>query len=111
MFVDLGDGEPAASGRPGLIMGDFNTDPGRMAGDDPSATFVAEQAADGARFHFISEVGPTAPRSYAGLFDIDHVLSDTLDGGCFIGGLDGRPPVTEVRYFDHKPVVCDITPP
>lgn len=56
----------------------------------------------------MSDAGPETP-SYAGLFDIDHVVSDVFVGSCWIAGLgDGRPPVTEMVYFDHKPVVCRL---
>ena len=64
---------------------------------------------DGKMFHFITEVGPDAPASYGGWIDIDHVMSDSLVGDCWIGGLtDGHPPVIDVAYFDHMPVVCEV---
>ena len=107
VFVDLGDGVPGASGAPNLVMGDFNTDPGRLAGSDPSADrwndFVGEQGP----FHFVTEVGWDAPASYGGFLDIDHVVSDVLFGDCWIAGVtEGHPPVIDARYFDHRPVVC-----
>ena len=113
VFVDL-DGEPAANGERNLILGDFNTDPGRLASGDASAArlldFVATDPADASRpFRFHSEVGRMAPGSYAGLFDIDHVISDAFEGACEIPGFTGeRPPVLDFTYFDHAPVICTL---
>ncbi len=107
VFVDLGDGEPAASGETNLVMGDLNTDPGRVAGLDPSAALWNEFAGPAGPFHFLSDVGPEAAPSYAGIFNIDHVVSDHLTGNCWVAGVtEGHAPVTEAVYFDHCPVVC-----
>lgn len=58
---------------------------------------------------FVSEVGPDAPPSYATVYNIDHVASDALSGDCWTAGLtDGHPPVTDVVFFDHLPVVCTV---
>ncbi len=108
VFVDLGDGEPAASGEQNLVMGDLNTDPGRMAGYDDSAARWNDFVGGEAPFWFVTEVGPDAPGSYGGLTDIDHVISDTWDGSCRYPGLEGTAPVIEATYFDHVPVVCTI---
>ena len=120
VFVDLGDGtgQPAANGARNLIMGDLNVDPVLWASFDPSAArwldFAvnpddAEATAD-RPFHFHSEVGQDAPASYAGLFNIDHVLSDAATGGCWVAGITpGHPHVLgDEFHFDHKPVVCDL---
>ena len=109
VFVDLGDGEPGANGAVNLVLGDLNTDPGRWTGSDPSAARWAEFAGPGLDFHFVTDVGPDAVPSYSDLVNIDHVVSDALDGGCWIAGLEGEPPVTEAVYFDHKPVVCEVS--
>jgi endonuclease/exonuclease/phosphatase family metal-dependent hydrolase len=111
VFVDLGDGAPAASVAPSLIMGDFNTDPARLAPGDPSAVRWNDFVGDAKPFHFISAVGESVTPTYAGLFNIDHVVSDTLDGTCWSAGVKGKPPVTDIVYFDHKPVVCTIALP
>ena len=112
VFVDLGDGEPGANGEINLMMGDLNTDPVRGAAFDISAAhwnvFVGEDRA----FHFISDVSADAPASYAGSFNIDHVISDRLAGSCWIAGLtEGHPAVTDAVFFDHKPVVCEVAQP
>ncbi len=110
LFEDLldGSGAGAANGVRNIVLGDFNTDPWRALRLDESArrleTLVTEHA-----FHFISEIGPDAPRSYAGAADIDHVLSDAFVGRCWYAGLsEGHAPVYEAPYFDHRPVVCDV---
>ncbi len=115
VFVDLGDGsgEPAANGERNIILGDLNTDPGRTADFDESAAEWNQHVGEGLRFHFISDVGPDAEPTYATLFNIDHVVSDAFDGACVTPGVtEGEPPVSDVTYFDHKPIVCrvDIAP-
>lgn len=110
VFVDLGlgDGEPAANGEANLILGDLNNDPGRAQTADVR-TF-REYAGPGKPFAFVSPVGPEAPPTYAGLLNIDHIVSDALIGECFVPGLtEGYAAVTETVYFDHKPIVCDLT--
>lgn len=108
VFVDLGDGEPAANGAENIIMGDFNTDPGRLAKNDPSAARINDFVGEGLPFHFVNEVGPDAPPSYAA-FNIDLVISDVYDGDCVIvGATEGHPPVYDALYFDHKPIVCTV---
>jgi hypothetical protein len=108
VWVDLGDGEPAANGPRNLVLGDFNTDPGRFLGTDPSAAFVADTVASG-DFEFHTAVGPEAVRTYGGIANIDHVLSDAFVGGCWTAGIDaGHPAVSTIRYFDHAPAVCTL---
>jgi hypothetical protein len=112
VFVDLGDGQPAANGLRNVIMGDFNTDPARHAGYDESAQRINDFAGPGQPFHFVSAVGEDVPPTYSGLFNIDHVISDALVGDCWIAGLTPEhPPVSNVTFFDHKPVVCDLRAP
>ena len=109
VFVDLGlgDGEPAANGERNLIMGDFNTDPGRMT-DLDGAVVLNEHVGEEKPFHFVSDVGPSAQPTYV-LFNIDHVISDAFDGSCWAAGVtEGHVAVSDVRYFDHKPIVCRI---
>jgi len=109
VFVDLGDGDPAASGDTNLVMGDLNTDPGRVAGLDPSAARWNEFAGPAGPFHFVTEVGWDAVPTYAGIFNIDHVVSDRLSGACWAAGItEGHAPVTEAVYVDHHPVVCRV---
>jgi len=114
VFVDLGlgDGQPGANGATNLVMGDFNTDPGRMAEADPSAARLNDFAGPGKAFHFLNEVGPEATPTYAGFFNIDHVLSDVLTGTCWSAGVtDGHPAVTDIVYFDHHPMACTVALP
>ncbi len=106
--LGLGDGEPAANGELNLVLGDFNTDPGRATSWDASAAYLAEAVpAHGFAFH--SEVGPEAEPSYQGLANIDHVISDGLEGSCVVPGVsEGVPPVSDIIFFDHHPVVCAL---
>ena len=99
-FTDLGDGAPGASGARNLVMGDLNTDPGRLLGVDPSADAFAAHVADGFVFH--TEVGEDATPTYAGVLNIDHVVSDSFTGGCTAGS------VTDAVYFDHLPIICTL---
>jgi len=110
VFVDL-DGAPAADGEVNLVLGDLNTDPGRLFGADPSADTILEHVGNDRPFAFLSDVGEAVTATYAGLFNIDHAMSDVLTGACESAGVDGRAPVSDVRYFDHKPLVCDVTLP
>ena len=107
VFVDLGDGAPAASGSVNVILGDFNTDPGRIADGDTSAARILDFVGDGHAFHFVTAVGNRAQPTYAGIVNIDHVISDAFEGRCWAAGItEGHPPVTDAVYFDHVPIVC-----
>lgn len=108
IFVDL-DGAPAASGEVNVVLGDLNTDPGRLADGDDSAARLLDFVGEGHAFDFVSDVGSRVEPTYAGLFNIDHVMSDALDGSCWTAGVtEGHPDVLEATYFDHKPVVCTL---
>ncbi|MEZ4444384.1 MAG: hypothetical protein R3B72_35245 [Polyangiaceae bacterium] len=109
VFEDLGIGDgPAANGEVNLVMGDLNTDPSFTAEFDESGAKFLEHVGEGKPYHFISDIGDDAPKSY-GLFNIDHVVSDTFEGDCQIPGLTpGTSPVSDVTYFDHEPVVCTL---
>ena len=112
VFVDLGDGEPAANGARNLIMGDLNTDPARLAVADESARRFNDFVGEGKPFHFLTAVGADVPPTYGALGNIDHVVSDVLDGTCWTAGVtEGHPTVLEDRYFDHRPAVCTVTLP
>ena len=118
VFVDRGDGTPAADGERNLVLGDLNTDPLLLEGLDPSATtwvrFVGDpddpdDPDDPRRFRWISSPEPGADASYLGLVRIDHVVSDVGRGSCFVGGVTGgTEPPTDAIYWDHRPVVCDL---
>jgi hypothetical protein len=110
VFVDLGDGsaEPAANGERNLVLGDFNTDPGRFLGTDSSAAWLAKTV-EGSDFRFHTGVGPDAEPTYAGFANIDHVISDAFIGDCWAPSSEsGHSEVSDIRYFDHKPSVCDL---
>lgn len=111
VFADFGDGSgaPAANGGRNLVLGDFNTDPARATRLDASARALAAAAGADSRFRFVSAVGADAPPTYAGVFNIDHVITDAYAGSCWSPGIGaGGPPVSPVVYFDHVPVVCDL---
>ncbi len=109
VFADLGDGRPAANGARNIILGDFNTDPGRTASFDKSAAYINTQAGSGKKFQFLSEVGKEAKPTYAGMINIDHALSDVLTGDCWSAGVTaGHPAVINAKYFDHNPLVCSV---
>ncbi len=109
-FVDLGDGAPGADGERNIVLGDFNTDPGRMAKGDASAARLLDFAGEEGPFHFVSEVGPDVTPTYARLFNIDHVIADAFDGSCWVAGITpGREHLTETVFFDHRPVVCSLS--
>lgn len=113
VFVDL-DGAPAANGAANVVLGDLNTDPYRFASGDLSARRFLEsvgQLGEGLPFHFVSEAGRRATPTYADLFNIDHVVTDAYVGECWAAGVDGRDPVFDGVYFDHKPLVCRLAGP
>ena len=102
-----------ATGTRNLVLGDLNTDPGRLDGIDASAErwkdFVGGAGGGTKAFMFVSDVGSKAAPSYTGGFNIDHVISDALAGSCWTAGVTaGHPAVTQLRYFDHKPLVCSL---
>lgn len=109
VFEDLGDGQPATSGALNLVMGDFNTDPGRWDSYDHSAAYLAT-AGSAVPFHFVSALGPEAAPTYQGIANIDHVISDGLGGDCVSPGVtEGEPAVSDIVFFDHHPVVCGLS--
>jgi len=109
VFVDL-DGEPAANGERNVILGDLNVDPGRTPSWlDESAGAWNEYVGGDQPFQWVTEIGWDAPPTYAGLLNIDHVVSDAFTGTCVVPGVtDGFDDVYPPAYFDHKPHVCQI---
>jgi len=107
VFEDRGDGVPAANGTQNIVLGDLNTDPFIYATSDESAAYWDTQVGPDKRFHFITDNGRRAPRSYIGLANIDHVVSDTLVGTCVVAGVSpGVPAIADITYWDHSPAVC-----
>jgi hypothetical protein len=112
VFVDVGDGAPGANGAVNVVLGDLNTDPGRFAPGEASAERWNDFVGPGLPFGYLTEVGLDARPGYGGVFNIDHVISDGLVGDCWIAGVSpGRPGVATQAFFDHRPVVCLVTPP
>jgi len=109
IFVDI-DGKPGANGKRNIILGDLNVDPKVVPGSfDKSVKAWNEYVGGKQKFQFVSAIGKGAPPTYAGLFNIDHVISDAFKGGCYVPGVTkGKAAVYKNVYFDHKPVVCTI---
>lgn len=116
IFVDL-DGAPAANGTTNVILGDFNTDPGRLTGIDASAKALADHVKAPHPFRFVTDVGSSATPTYRQSlvpflpigFNIDHVVSEKLKGSCWNAGVTpGHPSVSTTDYFDHTPAVCTL---
>ncbi len=112
VFEDL-DGEPAVNGSTNVVLADFNIDPARWIGFDPSANLLQGYAPveGGGGFEYVSEVGFSATPTYLNYFNLDHVLTDQLIGSCSTPGVDGSPPVLAATYFDHVPIVCSVPEP
>lgn len=92
-----------------LILGDFNTDPVRFAGIDPSADVLAGFAEEGKPLQFLTDTSAASEPTYGGVVSIDHVLVAGLQGSCAHAGITpGLPAATEVGWFDHHPVACTL---
>ena len=109
IFLDRGDGKPAAYGDTNLIMGDLNTDPFVLAGADPSADELNKYVGDGKPFHYISSDSAEGPPTHVTTMRIDHVISDVIGGSCVVAGESpGVEPIMETTVFDHRPVICEV---
>lgn len=109
MFVDRGDGKPAAYGTVNLVMGDMNTDPFLFAGADPSADEWNLHVGPGKAFHYLSSADAGGPPTHSTTIKLDHVVSDVLSGNCVVPGeTEGVMPVMESSFFDHRPVLCTV---
>lgn len=89
---------------PTIVLGDLNTDPGRLTGSDASAARWAGLPGE-MGFSFLTEVGPDVEPTYV-LLNIDHVLARGAEGTCEAGG-----PATEAVHFDHVPIECELSIP
>jgi len=95
----------------GLVLGDFNTDPGRLAWVDPAARTLARQARPPSHYRFISEFGFFTRPTFLGFLNIDHVLAAGMEGECWYPGrTPGKPPISKNTYLDHTAIVCDVKP-
>lgn len=110
----MDDGEPGLNGRAHVVLGDLNTDPHRFAAADPSAAWWAELPSASSTeqpLEFVSQVGEEARPTYGGVVNIDHVLADLWTGDCWSAGVTPQTaPVWSGVYFDHSPMICDLTP-
>jgi hypothetical protein len=98
-----------------VVMGDLNTDPGRIPGSlDDSVAAWNDYVGGNQLFQWVSDDTPTIILDIPNLpvsspLAIDHVISDTFTGSCYVpGSSDGYPAVYSNAYFDHRPQVCDI---
>lgn len=108
VFVDLGDGDPGVNGEQNLVMGDLNTDPTRLADADDSAGRWNDFVGRRQRFDWHTDVSEDGPATY-GAVAIDHVISDAFTGGCWHAGVtEGHDPVSDIVFYDHRPVVCEL---
>ena len=112
VFVDAGDGEPAARGSHALVMGDLNTDPWLAAESDPSAARWNDFVGEGRDFTYLSSSDEDGEPTYAGLFRIDHVVGNGVSGSCVVPGeTEGVAAVLDTVYWDHRPVLCEASLP
>jgi hypothetical protein len=109
------DGEPGANGARNVVMGDLNTDPERIPGSlDDSGKAWNNYVGGNQPFQWVSDDTPTFIADIPGFpissdLAIDHVISDTFTGSCYVpGSSDGYPAVYSNVYFDHRPQVCDV---
>lgn len=110
IFVDRGDGKPAAFGEANIVMGDLNTDP-FLPPIDPSVVAWNGFVGQGKTFSYISSDSAIGPATYLDVVRIDHVVSDKVRGSCIVpGSTPGVPPVfADAIYWDHNPVLCDVS--
>jgi hypothetical protein len=108
VFADM-DGQPGANGARNVILGDFNTDPGRIPSFlDKSVERWNQYVGGNQPFQWVSPYGSSATPTYSSTLNIDYVISDAFTGNCYVPGVDGEPAVYDQVLFDHKPLVCDI---
>lgn len=110
IFEDRGDGTPAASGEVNVALGDMNTDPFAFTGADLSLEVWNKYVGEGLPFHYLSADSYDDPITHVAFTHLDHVISDGLTGVCVVyGETPGTSPVSDSSFFDHRPVVCDVT--
>ena len=109
VWVDRGDGLPASYGNTNVIMGDMNTDPFLFAGADPSADRWNDFVGPLKDVHYLSSDSSDGPPTHATGMRLDHVVTDGLQGTCYVPGSSPETkPVMPTSFFDHRPVVCDV---
>lgn len=111
IFVDQGDGQPAARGERNLILGDFNSDPWRFEGVLGSADRWNQYVEDEGYRFLLGDDGE-GWATYGGLIQIDHLVGDAFEPvSCQTAGEHGPEPLTPVLpyvHFDHQPVWCTL---
>ena len=76
-----------------------------MAKDNPRSAVGDDDVGPNVTPTYKSPLVPLLPVG----FNIDHVVSDKLNGSCWTAGVtSGHPPVSSTEYFDHKPGVCAL---
>jgi hypothetical protein len=85
----------AMDGRIQLVLGGAGTDPHRFAAVDESARRWGE-------LRLLSGRAPT----YRDLATLDLQASDAYEASCFV---PDTPELLDAVYFDHRPVVCQLT--
>ncbi len=114
VFVDRGDGKPAAFGAHNIVAGDMNIDPFLME-DDASVDYWNAHVGADKPFHYISSSDASGPNTHPYSFmKLDHVISNDLEGTCVVLGVSEgtTAPLAEgSTVFDHRPVLCTVRQP
>ncbi len=93
----------------GVVLGDFNTDPGRVTWLDPAARALREHARPPGRYRFMTDIGLLVRPTFLSFLNIDHVLAAGMAGDCWYAGRTPKTsPVSDLVYLDHTAVVCDL---
>lgn len=103
-------GEGGAAPEFGVILGDFNTDPGRVTWLDPAARALRRFARPPGSYRFMTQVGFFVRPTFLSFLNIDHILAAGMSGACWYAGRTPETsPVSELVYLDHTAVVCDLS--
>lgn len=101
--------EGGASSGFGVVLGDFNTDPGRVTWLDPAARALRQSARPPGHYRFMTDVGLFVRPTFLSFLNIDHVLAAGMAGDCWYAGRTPQTsPVSDLVYLDHTAVVCDL---
>lgn len=101
--------EGGASPGFGVVLGDFNTDPGRVTWLDPAARALRQSARPPGHYRFMTDVGLFVRPTFLSFLNIDHVLAAGMSGDCWYAGRTPETsPVSDLVYLDHTAVVCDL---
>lgn len=93
----------------GVVLGDFNTDPGRVTWLDPAARALRQSARPPGYYRFMTDVGLFVRPTFLSFLNIDHVLAAGMSGECWYAGRTPETtPVSHLVYLDHTAVVCDL---